>query len=179
MKFAALSTGAVALLSLLAGVGLFLWLEPNLRGPQPGPPAVAELHSIPLTDLDGGEHRLGDWRGQILIVNFWAPWCVPCRREIPTLIEFRREHAGRGVNLIGITFDGAEPVRRFAREYAIDYPLFLAGNGIPMYNAALGNASGALPFTAMLDRDLRVSARHTGEVSRAQLEAWLAALEPK
>ena len=179
MKPAAPTTAAVALLSLLAGVGLFLWLEPLLRGPQPGPPAAVELHSIPLTGLDGREQRLGDWRGRVLIVNFWAPWCLPCRREVPTLIEFRRAHAGRGVEIIGIAFDGVEPVRRFARDYAIDYPLFLAGNGIPMYNAALGNASGALPFTAILDRDLRIGARHTGEVSRAQLEAWLAALEPE
>ena len=176
MKAGPLLTGAVALASLLAGVGLFLWLEPGLRQAPAGPPA-AELHAIPLTGLDGEASVLGDWHGQILIVNLWAPWCVPCRREIPTLIEIQREYADRGVRVLGIAFDGADAVRRFAREYAIDYPLFLAGNAIPMYNAALGNASSALPYTAILDRNLRIGARHTGEVSRAQLEAWLAALE--
>ena len=176
MKSARLLTGAIALVSLAAGVALFQWLEPDLRAPPvDGPPPAIELHAIPLTGLDGATQRIGDWRGQILIVNFWATWCVPCRREIPTLIEIQREYAGRGVRVIGIAFDGAEPVRRFAREYAIDYPLFLAGNGIPMYNAAFGNSSGALPFTAMLDRDGRISERHLGEVTRAQLEGWLAA----
>ncbi len=177
MKAGPLLTGAVALASLLAGVGLFLWLEPDLREAPAGAPPVAELQAIPLTGLDGEASVLGDWRGQILIVNLWAPWCLPCRREIPTLIEIQREYAGRGVRVLGIAFDGAEPVRRFAREYAIDYPLFLAGNGIPMYNAALGNTSSALPYTAIVDRNLRISARHTGEASRAQLEAWLADLE--
>ncbi len=177
MKPAYLSTGAVALVSLLAGVVLFQWLEPKLRAPRAEAPAAIELHSIPLTRLDGETQLLGDWRGQILIVNFWATWCLPCRREIPTLIEIQRAYAERGVRVIGIAFDGAEPVRRFAREYAIDYPLFLAGNGISMYNAALGNRSGALPFTALLDRDGRVSERHLGEVSKAQLEDWLAAYD--
>ncbi len=177
MKAATPLIGALALASLLAGIGLFLWLEPMLREPPASPSPEPELHAIPLTGVDGRKQLLGDWRGQILIVNFWATWCVPCRREIPTLIEFQREHAGRGVRVIGIAFDGAEPVRRFAREYAIDYPLFLAGNGITMYNAALGNSSGALPFTAVLDRDLRIYGRHTGEVSRSQLDGWLAAIE--
>lgn len=177
MKAGPLLTGAVALASLLAGVGLFLWLEPDLREAPAGAPPVAELQAIPLTGLDGEASVLGDWRGQILIVNFWATWCLPCRREIPTLIEIQHAYAERGVRVIGIAFDGAEPVRRFAREYAIDYPLFLAGNGISMYNAALGNRSGALPFTALLDRDGRVSERHLGEVSKAQLEDWLAAYD--
>lgn len=177
MKTGSLLIGAVALASLLAGVGLFLWLEPGLREAPAKPPPVAELQAIPLTGLDGEASVLGDWRGQILIVNLWAPWCLPCRREIPTLIEIQREYADRGVRVLGIAFDGVEQVRRFAREYGIDYPLFLAGNAVPMYNAALGNSSSALPYTAILGRDLRISARHTGEVSRAQLEAWLAALE--
>ena len=132
-----------------------------------------ELRSIPLTDLAGGETQLGDWRAELLVINFWAPWCAPCRREIPALIDTQREFEARGVRILGIAFDGAEQVRRFAADYGIDYPLFLAANNSPMYNAVFGNPSGSLPFTALLDRELRILYRHNGEMTREDLRARL------
>lgn len=173
MKRDRLLLAAVALFSFVAG-GILYWLL------QPGAPQTSatshseiELHSIPLTDLDGVETRLEDWRGEILVVNFWAPWCAPCRREIPALIEARRTYAARGVRILGIAFDNLEQVRRFAADYGIDYPLFLAGNRSAMYNAAFDNPSGALPYTALLDRDLRIVYQHNGELEPAGLTAEL------
>ncbi len=164
---------AVGLVSLLAGVLLFKLLQPA----QVEPTATnVELHSIPLTGLDGKQSRLSDWQTDILIVNFWAPWCAPCRREIPSLIEIQQNYADRGVRILGIAFDGEEQVRRFADEYQIDYPLFLSGSGSAMYNAAFDNPSGSLPYTAILDRDQRILYQHNGELTLQQLQQQLEAL---
>ena len=165
---------AVAFVSFAAG-GLAYFAFENFGDAETAAIDVRqyELQSIPLTDLDGARTLLDDWRTDILVVNFWAPWCAPCRREIPALIDVQREFEARGVRILGIAFDGAEQVRRFAADYGIDYPLFLAGNNSPMYNAALGNPSGSLPFTALLDRELRIVYRHNGEMTREDLRARL------
>lgn len=173
MNRTTLLTAAVALVSFAAGGALYWTLQPGATPPAAVAARPIELHSIPLTDLDGIETTLADWHGEILVVNFWAPWCAPCRREIPALIEAGQAWAARGVRILGIAFDNPEQVRRFAADYGIDYPLFLAGNRSAMYNAAFDNPSGALPYTALLDRDLRIVFRHSGELQRQTLDAEL------
>jgi len=169
-----LLVSALAIGSMLAGVFLFQLISPATTKNSPAP-AVQQiaLQAIPLTDLQGQESMLGDWRGNLLVINLWAPWCVPCRREVPALIEFQKAYADQGVKVLGIAFDGKEQVQQFAEEYQINYPLFLAGNRIPMYNAAFGNPSGALPFTTLLDRNLKILFHHNGEVSFEQLRQQL------
>ena len=165
---------AVALVSMLGGVVLYNILQPvNLEAPASPAQTPVELHSIPLTDLDNRQTVLRDWQGQLLVVNFWAPWCAPCRREIPSLIKVQEEYRSRGVTILGIAFDSEPQVRRFADEYGINYPLFLSSNRAAMYNAALGNPSGSLPFTALLDRDLQIVYRHNGEVTLDELRTQL------
>jgi thiol-disulfide isomerase/thioredoxin len=166
--------GAIALGSMLVGVLLFKFLQP-LPEQQPSTTNI-ELHSIPLTDIDGRQTLLKDWAGDILIVNFWAPWCAPCRREIPALIEIEREYRARGVRVLGLAFDGEEQVRNFATEYQISYPLFLTGNRSAMYNAAFDNPSGSLPYTALISRDQSIVFQHNGELTAQQLRAQLEAL---
>ena len=174
MKPAQLLLPAVGLVSLLAGVMLFKLLQPDAsQTNRSASPTDMELHSIPLIDLDGRQTLLADWQFEILVVNFWAPWCAPCRREIPALIQIQREYAERGVRILGLAFDGEEQVRRFADEYGIDYPLFLAGNSSSMYNAAFSNPSGSLPFTALLSPQRDIIYRHNGELSAQQLRDQL------
>jgi thiol-disulfide isomerase/thioredoxin len=169
--------GAIALVSLLAGAGIFKLMQPlPVESVGASTVSAVELHSIPLTDLDGRQTLLKDWQGEILLVNFWAPWCAPCRREIPALIKIQRDYASHGVRVLGISFDGEEQVRRFAEEYQIDYPLFLTGNRSAMYNAAFDNPSGSLPYTALLDRNQRILFQHNGELTSQQMREQLDAL---
>lgn len=177
MKRDRLLVPAVGLVSLLAGVVLFKLLLPDsqTRNPAATAPAI-ELHSIPLTGLDGRETLLADWQGEILIVNFWAPWCAPCRREIPALIEIHRQYAVRGVHILGLAFDAEQQVRRFAEEYGIDYPLFLTGNRSAMYNAAFANPSGSLPYTVLLSDEFNIVFQHNGELTATQLRERLETL---
>ena len=167
----------IGLVSMLAGVALFNLLQSGAPGNKPvNLEAPIELRAIPVFDLDGRETTIADWEGKLLIVNFWAPWCAPCRREVPTLIKFHRDFADRGVRVLGIAYDNESQVRRFAADYQINYPLFLAGNRTAMYNAAFGNRSGSLPFTALLDEEYRIVFQHNGELTPAELSAQLEAL---
>ena len=174
MKQQKLLLVAIALLSMLAGAVLYNFLQPGMfNEPTAGEQKPVALHSVPLTDLDQRETVFRDWQGDLLLVNFWAPWCAPCRREIPSLIQIQQEYGERGVRVLGIAFDSEAQVRRFAEEYNIDYPLFLAANRAAMYNAALDNPSGSLPYTALLDRNLKIIFQHNGEMKLAQLRALL------
>lgn len=172
---------AVALAAMLGGFVLYDSLQPAPTGPVAGRQAPLEIHSIPLTDLDNRQTVFSDWKGNVLLVNFWAPWCAPCRREIPSLIKIQDEYQSKGVSILGIAFDGESQVRQFAEEYGITYPLFLASNRVAMYNAALGNPSGSLPFTVLLDRELQIIYRHNGEVTldelRQRLDLALASID--
>lgn len=166
----------VSLVSLVTGVALFqLWapertfseiqsLKPELSQPQ----LPVSLQEIPLISLDGESKKLGDWKQPVLVVNFWAPWCVPCRREVPDLIALQTEY-GDQVQVLGLALDSAENIISFADEYAMNYPSFLASSHIPMYNAVFGNSSGALPFTVIIDRERKISYAHTGQISLAEL----------
>ncbi len=172
-----LQLSAIGLVSMLAGVLLFNLLQSDTpKKESVATETLIDLHSIPLFDLTGQQTTVGDWKGNILIVNFWAPWCAPCRREVPTLIKFHRDYAQRGVRVLGIAYDSEPQVSRFAAEYQINYPMFLAGNRTAMYNAAFGNKSGSLPFTALLDRNHRILFQHSGELTASQLREQLEAL---
>jgi thiol-disulfide isomerase/thioredoxin len=168
---------AIALVSMLVGALSFNLLQNDSPTTKPtSAKAQIELHSIPLFDLTGQQTTIGDWKGDVLIVNFWAPWCAPCRREVPSLIKIQLEYAQQGVSVLGISFDNEPQVSRFAADYQINYPLFLTGNRSAMYNAAFGNPSGSLPFTALLDRNQRILFQHNGELSAEQLLEQLEAL---
>ncbi len=172
-----LKYSVIGLVSMLAGVLLFNLLQPDTpKKESAAAETPIELHSIPLFDLTGQQTTIGDWKGNILIVNFWAPWCAPCRREVPTLVKFHQEYAQRGVRVLGIAYDNEPQVSRFAADYQINYPIFLAGNRSAMYNAAFGNRSGSLPFTALLDRDQRILFQHNGELTANQLREQLEVL---
>ena len=146
----------VSLVSLLAGVSLFNFFsapETAITAVQSRSdvnPAKLSIKAIPLTDLDGNQKLIGNWQQPILIVNFWAPWCAPCRDEIPALIALQNEFEGQ-VQVMGLALDSEENVRSFELEYGMNYPSFLAGNKIPMYNAAFTNKTGSLPFTAIIN----------------------------
>jgi thiol-disulfide isomerase/thioredoxin len=168
----------VSLVSLLAGVSLFnlfsapeiainsLQFKPEIK------PAKMSIEAIPLTDLDGNQKLIGNWQQPILIVNFWAPWCAPCRDEIPALIALQNEFKDQ-VQVMGLALDSEENVRSFELEYGMNYPSFLAGNKIPMYNAVFTNNSGSLPFTAIINQQREIYYTHTGRITLDQLRAEL------
>ncbi len=142
------------------------------------PEAPAEVLHRPrpdftLPDLDGRPRRPDEWNGKVLVVNFWATWCAPCRKEIPLLIELERRRPG--VRVIGIALDRPDAVRGFAEELGIGYPILLddlRGSTMRRY----GNRIGALPFTVVTGRDGVVAYVRLGELEPGELDKVTGAL---
>lgn len=104
-----------------------------------------------LKDLKGKRARLGDYKGKVVLINFWATWCVPCRAEMPELVRWQNEYKNQGLQIIGITFQPyrAVDVRQTIRKFKINYPILLGTDEV----ATLYGADDVLPFTVVIDRD--------------------------
>jgi thiol-disulfide isomerase/thioredoxin len=141
--------------------------------PAPAAPKVPEsLPDIALPGADGKVHRLKEWAGRPLVVNFWATWCEPCRREIPLLKELHREHAANKLEIVGIAIDQVDPVRQYASEHAIDYPLLL-GEREGLEAARAFGMETVLPFSVFADRAGDVVTLKVGELHRDEAELIL------
>ena len=121
------------------------------------------LPDLTLPGLDRTPHRLTDWKGHALLVNFWATWCEPCRREIPLLRSLRRERSAEGLEVIGIAIDYSDAAEKYAREARIDYPVLLGEQGGYEAAAAFG-MEPVLPFSVFADRTGRVVTLKVGEL---------------
>ncbi|MGH8266400.1 MAG: TlpA disulfide reductase family protein [Steroidobacteraceae bacterium] len=128
-----------------------------------------ELPDFSLPGIDGVEHRLSDWRGRPLVVNFWATWCDPCRREIPLLKVIRHEHAKDRLEIVGIAVDYRVPVEKFARRLGIDYPVLVGDKGGLAAVSAFGMDT-VLPFSVFADRQGRIVTLKVGELHRDEAD---------
>ncbi|MFA5912496.1 MAG: TlpA disulfide reductase family protein [Burkholderiales bacterium] len=135
--------------------------------------AARRLLRAPLAGLDGKKQTLVHQEGKILVVNFWATWCPPCREEIPELIRVHSKYVSNGVELVGIAIDNVDKVKAYAMEMRIDYGLLIAGAETLAMSKDLGNEGGVLPFTIVLDRTRRVVYTHAGALTEAALDAVL------
>ena len=159
-------------------------LPPAPANPEPAPTAQAtpqvrpipeRLPNISLPDLAGVSHRLTDWRGRPLVVNFWATWCEPCRREIPLLEAVRRENARNGIEVVGIAIDHADSVTKLAKELGIEYPVLVGEKGGLEAVAAFG-MEAVLPCTVFADPEGRIVTLKIGELHRDEATFILARL---
>jgi thiol-disulfide isomerase/thioredoxin len=137
------------------------------------------LLGVSLPDVQGKEQALGQWKGKVLIVNFWATWCVPCREEMPEFVKLQKEFGDRGVQFVGIAVDDPAKVKQFATELGLNYPALIGGYGAIELSKSLGNRVGALPYTLVVDRSGSISRTHLGPVKTADLRGIIAELLPK
>ncbi len=161
-----------ALAALAAGYFTALWLRQPATDTASGGQAV----EFRLPDLAGKEHRLEEWHGKVVVLNFWATWCPPCREEIPLFIDLQKRLGSTGLQFVGIAIDDAAAVVAYQREIGINYPSLLGGDGGLGLMSAYGDTAGSLPFTVILDRDGRIVARKVGAFRRIELEALLSPL---
>lgn len=154
-------------------------LLPELA-PQPGiRPAASIPASLPaflLKDLEGRPTSAARWQGKSLMINFWATWCAPCRREIPLLQSLHREFDGREFEVVGIAVDYPDKVRSFRDEFGITYPLLVGEQDALDLITRLGVATPAFPFTVFTDHQGRVVTLYLGELRKPVAEAILAAV---
>ena len=167
-----LQIGAVLMVAAVAGVSGYLFNRANLV-PSTTEAAVQKLLLAPFTDLNGEVHRLSQFRGKVLLVNFWATWCTPCREEMPALNRIHQKYQWNGIEVVGIAADNAPKVRNYAAEMKIGYSLLTAGAEGIAISSQLGNLVGALPFTAVLDRNGRMVYSHAGALTEVSIDAVL------
>lgn len=170
-----LRVAAYLAVAALAGFAGYSYNQARLEA-ETSVAAARKLLLAPLTGLDGNKRTLAQARGRILLVNFWATWCQPCREEIPGLQRIGRKYARNGLEIVGIAIDNAAKVREYAADMNIDYDLAIAGMEILAVSKSLGNPAGVLPFTVILDRDRRLAYAHAGLLTEAALEAVLSPL---
>ncbi|HEX5611840.1 MAG TPA: TlpA disulfide reductase family protein [Burkholderiales bacterium] len=131
------------------------------------------LSGARLTDLQGKQRTLEEWSGKLVLVNFWATWCAPCLEEIPMLIELRRAYGDKGLEVVGIAIDQEAKVREMAAKLSVEYPILLADSHGLQLLRELGNSSGGLPYTLILDRKQQASGRKLGALKRPEAEAMV------
>jgi len=184
MKKSVVLTLVVALLAgIIAFVAIQSFLEPKAPpqaeiAPLPGAPTTAsgagenpsiarqipeKLPEFTLATLEGPPKAITSFTQPSLVVNFWATWCAPCRREIPLLRQIRAERGANGVEVVGVAVDFREDVVKYAAEIGLDYPL-LIGEEDGMAAADSFGVEPVFPFTAFVDRERRIIALKIGEL---------------
>jgi thiol-disulfide isomerase/thioredoxin len=160
-----------------AGFGLQRYLQQGEHELTADMPAVATSKVIgqmrptfEITDLEGQLRNISEWDDQVLLINFWATWCPPCKKEMPAFIELQEQYAEQGFQVIGIALDDQQSVQDFADTIGVNYPLLIAEyDGIDL-SRSYGNHVGALPFSAFINRQGKVVSTHMGELSKTQVE---------
>lgn len=161
---------AVAVAAAAAGAAYHLWS----RGGAADPKAIVEqIYAARLANLKGGNQTLDLWRGRVLVVNFWATWCAPCREEIPGFVRLQERYGAQGLQFVGIAFDQPEQVAEFAREFRINYPLLLGGLETMELLRRAGNRAGVLPYTLVIDRKGNLVSREPGGVKETRLDSLI------
>ena len=140
---------------------------------EPGVKKIPEqLPKISMPDVKGVNHDLSEWKGRPLMVNFWATWCDPCRREIPLLKQLRQERSAESLEIVGIAVDFRDPVIQYAHSIGIDYPVLIGEkDGLAAINAF--GMETVFPFTVFADKEGRIFTVKVGELHRNEAKVIL------
>ncbi|MBM3390549.1 MAG: TlpA family protein disulfide reductase [Betaproteobacteria bacterium] len=171
----------VSTLAATAGYFLVQPEKPALPAPEAAPTAdaPARLMALTLPDLDNRPQTLAQWKDKVLVVNFWATWCPPCKEEMPEFSRLNSKYASNGVQFVGISIDTADKVLTFQKETPVSYPLLISSLETLALSRDLGNRANALPFTVVLRRDGSVVRAKLGKYATPELEKTIqTALQP-
>lgn len=181
---------AVAVAAAAVGFGVYRYgiapqIAPVAQAPAPATQTAAAeaaesesampttLPEFSLQDRDGQMRSIRSWPGKSMIVNFWATWCAPCRREIPLLREIQQRHGPQGFQIVGVAVDFREDVLKYANEIGIDYPILIGEQDGLEAVTKFGLGSLGFPFTVFTDAQGQIVLTHLGELTRPQSEVML------
>jgi thiol-disulfide isomerase/thioredoxin len=163
---------AAVVLAVAAGAGGYLFYE-RQQAPDPTAAGVGVPEQRPaftLPDLGGEPRAITDWDGKVVLLNFWASWCPPCRREIPAFIDLQADFGPEGFTVVGVAIDEKQAVVDFVDPLGVNYPVLMGDRGGIEIAEAYGNRLGVLPYSVLIDRDGRIVATYRHELDYAEVE---------
>jgi thiol-disulfide isomerase/thioredoxin len=175
------ATAVILILATAAACGGW-WLQRRIQTP-PAPPAATTTPASPslrigdraddlvLPDLNGKPQRLSQWRGRRVLLNFWATWCAPCRKEMPTLSAAQSRRPD--VRIVGIALDQPQTVRNYLKHTPVDYPILIGIDADPEPSLRFGDTIGALPYSVLIGPDGRIERSKLGPLDAGELASWL------
>ena len=173
----------VGLLALAAGGSLWWLARPpsGLPASATSTPSITPgaLMAASFLDSRGSRQALGQFQGKIVVLNFWATWCAPCREEMPAFDRLQARWASAGVQFVGLSNEDAAQVERFGRQLAVRYPLWTGGEDVAELSRRLGNRLAVLPHTVILGPGGEILDVRVGPYSESELDARLAGFARK
>ena len=165
----------VVTLIVAAALGYFMYVERDEDAPPVAPqvvssaPASSSIVDFSLPDLDGNVRQISDWNGKARLINFWATWCAPCRREIPLLKKTQVEHAENNLQVIGVAVEEIGPVLAYAESAEFNYPVLVGEEDAMAAAESTGVDFVVLPFTMIVAPDGHLIKTHIGEIHEDQI----------
>lgn len=170
----------IGYLAIMLGTGFaiyYYFLSPNSTLNKPDNEystlSTQAFFAASLPNENGVAQALNQYKGKIIVLNFWATWCPPCREEMPELSQLHTENQTKNVVVLGIAIDEIGLVKEFTRETPVSYPLFAAEDEGMALGNDLGNDKGVLPYTVIIDANGKVIKTHFGRINKALLETSL------
>ncbi|MGV0982647.1 MAG: TlpA family protein disulfide reductase [Polynucleobacter sp.] len=161
-----ISIAGISLVALVAGVLTSQWIYKTGLASDP---AIKAFFANPWQTPDGKSVDTEQWRGKVLVVNFWASWCPPCVEEMPTLDKLQAEFKSQNVLFVGIGIDSPSNIREFLEKTPVSYPIVIGGLEGSNLSKQLGNSQGALPYTIVINAQGKATSSKLGKISEEEL----------
>jgi thiol-disulfide isomerase/thioredoxin len=172
--------GVTAIMVGLATIAVFIG---RTGAPAPAPVASGAssgvIYTASFPNMEGVPQSLGRWQQKLLVINFWATWCAPCKEEMPLLIKLQEKYRDRGLQIVGIAADSPENVANFSKKLAISYPVLADEAHAIEFSRRLGNRAGLLPHTVVVKAGGDVVLAQLGKISEAEFETVILNNLPK
>lgn len=174
---AAVATGVIAAIAATYA-GYRLWNLTKTGAPQIESATLERLFDTQFADLANQQQALKTYRGKVIVLNFWATWCPPCRQEMPAFSKIQDTLGKNGIQVIGVGIDSPSAIKEFALQFPVTYPLLMGGTSGLELMRELGNTNAALPFTVVFRPDGNPAFSHLGMLTEETLKLRLQSLLP-
>ncbi|MCG6935651.1 MAG: TlpA family protein disulfide reductase [Proteobacteria bacterium] len=164
---------AVAVAGMAGGIYVSHWQasHPTPSTIKPTTDQTSQLRpDFALLDTEGQPRSIKDWDGKVIMINFWATWCQPCRREMPALLKLYETYKDKGFVIVGVAIDDNQSVIDYIDPMGIEYPVLIGDQEGIYITKDYGNRLGVLPYTVVIDRKGKIVYRHRSEITYTEAE---------